>query len=338
LDISNFDYDLPKDSIAQFPLGQRDESKLLVSTQDVEHMHTRDFPNLLRPGDVVVLNEARVMPARLNLRRVTGGSVEVLALEEVDNGKWEALVRPSRKIQVGEELLDQSGKAVLRVDEVTHKGTRYISPIKAEMREIFSIHGEIPLPPYIENNGIDQSRYQTVYAQNENSVAAPTAGLHITEEIIDRCSAAGASVVTVNLSVGIGTFQPIATDSINEHVMHSERYFVEADVWESVQKAKRVIAVGTTVVRTLESVASTGRLEGRTELYIKPGFQFRVVDSLLTNFHLPKSSLLVMIEAFMGKSWKNLYYLALKEGYRFLSFGDAMFIERGDIATINGNI
>tara|TARA_Y100000768_G_scaffold179795_1_gene134659 strand:+ start:4417 stop:5409 length:993 start_codon:yes stop_codon:yes gene_type:complete len=330
LDISNFDYDLPKDSIAQFPLGQRDESKLLVSTQDVEHMHTRDFPNLLRPGDVVVLNEARVMPARLNLRRVTGGSVEVLALEEVDNGKWEALVRPSRKIQVGEELLDQSGKAVLRVDEVTHKGTRYISPIKAEMREIFSIHGEIPLPPYIENNGIDQSRYQTVYAQNENSVAAPTAGLHITEEIIDRCSAAGASVVTVNLSVGIGTFQPIATDSINEHVMHSERYFVEADVWESVQKAKRVIAVGTTVVRTLESVASTGRLEGRTELYIKPGFQFRVVDSLLTNFHLPKSSLLVMIEAFMGKSWKNLYYLALKEGYRFLSFGDAMFIERGE--------
>ncbi len=330
MDISNFDYDLPKDSIAQFPLGQRDESKLLVSTQDVEHMHTRDFPNLLRPGDVVVLNEARVMPARLNLRRVTGGSVEVLALEEVDNGKWEALVRPSRKIQVGEELLDQSGKAVLRVDEVTHKGTRYISPIKAEMREIFSIHGEIPLPPYIENNGIDQSRYQTVYAQNENSVAAPTAGLHITEEIIDRCSAAGASVVTVNLSVGIGTFQPIATDSINEHVMHSERYFVEADVWESVQKAKRVIAVGTTVVRTLESVASTGRLEGRTELYIKPGFQFRVVDSLLTNFHLPKSSLLVMIEAFMGKSWKNLYYLALKEGYRFLSFGDAMFIERGE--------
>ena len=330
MDISNFDYDLPKDSIAQFPLGQRDESKLLVSTQDVEHMHTRDFPNLLRPGDVVVLNETRVMPARLNLRRVTGGSVEVLALEEVDNGKWEALVRPSRKIQVGEELLDQSGKAVLRVEEVTHKGTRYISPIKAEMREIFSIHGEIPLPPYIEHNGIDKSRYQTVYAQNENSVAAPTAGLHITEEIIDRCSAAGASVVTVNLSVGIGTFQPIATDSINDHVMHSERYFVEADVWESVQKAERVIAVGTTVVRTLESVASTGRLEGRTELYIKPGFQFRVVDSLLTNFHLPKSSLLVMIEAFMGKSWKNLYHLALKEGYRFLSFGDAMFIERGE--------
>ena len=196
------------------------------------------------------------------------------------------------------------------------------------MREILSVYGEIPLTPYIENNEIDQKRYQTVYAQNDNSVAAPTAGLHITKEIIDRCSGVGASVVTVNLNVGIGTFQPISTDSIDEHVMHSERYSVEDDVWETIQKAKRVIAVGTTVVRTLESVASSGRLEGRTELYIKPGFQFKVVNSLLTNFHLPKSSLLVMIEAFMGKDWKNLYDLALKEGYRFLSFGDAMFIER----------
>ncbi len=329
MDISNFDYNLPKDSIAQFPLSQRDDSKLLVATQFVEHMHTRDFPNLLRPGDVVVLNETRVMPSRLNLRRHTGGAVEVLALEEIENGRWEALVRPSRKIKVGEELLDKYGKAVLRIEEVTHKGTRYISSIKVGMREIFETYGEIPLPPYIENNEIDQNRYQTVYAQNESSVAAPTAGLHITQEIIDRCSAVGASVVTVNLSVGIGTFQPIATDTIDEHVMHSERYSVEAKVWETIQNAKRVIAVGTTVVRTLESVASTGRLEGRTELYIKPGFQFKVVDALLTNFHLPKSSLLVMVEAFIGKSWKNLYQLALKEEYRFLSFGDAMFIERG---------
>ena len=329
MDISNFDYNLPKDSIAQFPLSQRDDSKLLVATQFVEHMHTRDFPNLLRPGDVVVLNETRVMPSRLNLRRLTGGAVEVLALEEIENGRWEALVRPSRKIKVGEELLDKYGKAVLRIEEVTHEGTRYISSIKVGMREIFETYGEIPLPPYIENNEIDQNRYQTVYAQNESSVAAPTAGLHITQEIIDRCSAVGASVVTVNLSVGIGTFQPIATDTIDEHVMHSERYSVEAKVWETIQNAKRVIAVGTTVVRTLESVASTGRLEGRTELYIKPGFQFKVVDALLTNFHLPKSSLLVMVEAFIGKSWKNLYQLALKEEYRFLSFGDAMFIERG---------
>ena len=329
MDISNFDYNLPKDSIAQFPLSQRDDSKLLVATQFVEHMHTRDFPNLLRPGDVVVLNETRVMPSRLNLRRHTGGAVEVLALEEIENGRWEALVRPSRKIKVGEELLDKYGKAVLRIEEVTHEGTRYISSIKVGMREIFETYGEIPLPPYIENNEIDQNRYQTVYAQNESSVAAPTAGLHITQEIIDRCSAVGASVVTVNLSVGIGTFQPIATDTIDEHVMHSERYSVEAKVWETIQNAKRVIAVGTTVVRTLESVASTGRLEGRTELYIKPGFQFKVVDALLTNFHLPKSSLLVMVEAFIGKSWKSLYHLALKEEYRFLSFGDAMFIERG---------
>ncbi len=329
MDISNFDYNLPKDSIAQFPLSQRDDSKLLVATQFVEHMHTRDFPNLLRPGDVVVLNETRVMPSRLNLRRLTGGAVEVLALEEIENGRWETLVRPSRKIQVGEELLDKYGKAVLRIEEVTHKGTRYISSIKVGMREIFETYGEIPLPPYIENNEIDQNRYQTVYAQNESSVAAPTAGLHITQEIIDRSSAVGASVVTVNLSVGIGTFQPIATDTIDDHVMHSERYSVEAKVWETIQKAKRVIAVGTTVVRTLESVASTGRLEGRTDLYIKPGFQFKVVDALLTNFHLPKSSLLVMVEAFIGKSWKSLYHLALKEEYRFLSFGDAMFIERG---------
>ena len=239
MDISNFDYNLPKDSIAQFPLSQRDDSKLLVATQFVEHMHTRDFPNLLRPGDVVVLNETRVMPSRLNLRRLTGGAVEVLALEEIENGRWEALVRPSRKIQVGEELLDKYGKAVLRIEEVTHKGTRYISSIKVGMREIFETYGEIPLPPYIENNEIDQNRYQTVYAQNESSVAAPTAGLHITQEILDRCSAVGASVVTVNLSVGIGTFQPIATDTIDDHVMHSERYSVEAKVWETIQKAKK---------------------------------------------------------------------------------------------------
>ncbi|MAU39293.1 MAG: tRNA preQ1(34) S-adenosylmethionine ribosyltransferase-isomerase QueA, partial [Actinobacteria bacterium] len=157
MDISNFDYDLPKNSIAQFPLSQRDESKLLIATQVVEHKHTKDFPNLLRTGDVVVLNETRVMSARLSLQRVTGGAVEVLALEEVDNGKWEALVRPSRKIKVGEELIDQSGKKIIRVEEATDKGTRYISPIQAEMREIFNLYGEIPLPPYIENKEIDHN-------------------------------------------------------------------------------------------------------------------------------------------------------------------------------------
>ena len=328
MDISNFDYCLPKDAIAQVPLAQRDASKLLVVSDPVVHTYTRDLPNFLKEGDVVVLNETRVMPSRLNLRRATGGAVEVLVLEENADGRWEALVRPSRKIQDGEELLDPNGKKILSIEDITDRGSRLVRPLAGKMREIFDEHGQIPLPPYIENKGIDSSRYQTIFGKKESSVAAPTAGLHLTDRVIQECSAAGASIVAINLSVGIGTFRPISTNSINNHLMHSESYHVNAHTWEIIQEAKRVVAVGTTVVRTLESVAKSGRLEGKTELYIKPGFEFEVVDALMTNFHLPKSSLLVMVEAFMGKAWKDLYHLALAEGYRFLSFGDAMFIER----------
>jgi|TARA_B100001094_G_scaffold194835_1_gene188777 S-adenosylmethionine:tRNA ribosyltransferase-isomerase len=328
LDISNFDYSLPKDAIAQVPLAQRDASKLLVGSDPPAHMFTRDLPNLIKEGDVVVLNETRVMPSRLNLRRVTGGAVEVLVLEEHTDGRWEALVRPSRKIQAGEELVDATGKKILSVEDTTERDSRLVRPISGKMREIFDQHGEIPLPPYIQDKEIDSSRYQTIFGKSESSVAAPTAGLHLTDKIIQECTTAGASIVTVDLSVGIGTFRPISTSSIDDHLMHSESYHVSADTWEIIQAAKRVVAVGTTVVRTLESVAKSACLEGKTELYIKPGFEFEVVDALMTNFHLPKSSLLVMVEAFIGKGWKGLYHLALAEGYRFLSFGDAMFIER----------
>ncbi len=330
MNIANFDYVLPKGSIAQSPLDERDASKLLVGGDPVAHMLTKDLPKLLRTGDVLVLNETRVMPSRLLLKRVTGASIEVLALEEVDDGRWEALVRPSRKVSNGEVLVDHNGKQIVQIGESTGKGTRIISSISGEMKKIFKDSGEIPLPPYIDNKELDTNRYQTIYAMNENSVAAPTAGLHLTERVIDQCAKNGVSIATLELSVGIGTFRPISTDSIHEHIMHAEGYRIGADTWEKVQNAKRVVAVGTTVVRALESVAHTGELEGKTELYIKPGFNFKVVNALMTNFHLPKSSLLVMIEAFIGERWKDLYQIALQEGYRFLSFGDAMFIERSD--------
>lgn len=323
-----FDYDLPDEAIAQTPASPRDSSRLLVAGDHIEHLATRDFPTLLRAGDVVVLNDTRVLPARMHLTKPTGGQVEVLALEPVADGRWEALVRPSRRVPEGTVLHAADGAPVLQVDEPTGEGTRLVRPLGPAMEQTLAALGSVPLPPYITAPLGDAERYQTVYADNATSVAAPTAGLHLTEAVLARCGDSGAQLVTVELSVGVGTFRPLESDVLDQHAMHSERYRVEPEAWATIRAAERVVAVGTTVVRTLESVAATGDLAGRTDLFITPGFGFQVVDALMTNFHMPRSTLLVMIEAFAGLGWRDWYATALAEGYRFLSFGDAMFVER----------
>lgn len=330
MDVAGFDYELPSEAIAQVPASPRDASRLLVAGDPVEHRRARDLPSLLRPGDLLVLNDTRVLHARLRLRKPTGGEVEVLALEPMGECSWEALVRPSRRVPDGTVLVDQTGTPVLKVGKATGSGTRRVTPVGTTMSALMASAGVVPLPPYITAPLDDPERYQTVFAQHPSSVAAPTAGLHLTPDVLARCRAAGAEVATIDLSVGIGTFKPIEAADVDEHEMHAERFRVESSVWEACRRADRVVAVGTTVVRTLESVAADARLEGRTNLFIRPGHRWSVVDALMTNFHLPRSSLLVMVESFMGPRWRDVYRLALEEGYRFLSFGDAMFVERSD--------
>lgn len=328
-----FEYDLPDSAIAQHPAEPRDASRLLVDGDPVTHGYTRDLWRLVGPGDVLVVNNTKVLPARLHLVKPTGGAVEILVLEPTTDGWWEALVRPSRRVPVGIELVDHEGRAVMHVGEPTGEGTRLVRPTVLAMEQILDTLGMVPLPPYITAPLDEPGRYQTVYAERASSVAAPTAGLHFTPEVLDRCQAAGAALHSVELSVGVGTFRPLESEQLDDHAMHSERYRVPVETWEACQDAGRVVAVGTTVARTLESVAASGELEGRTDLFIRPPYAFGMVDALLTNFHMPRSTLLVMIEAFIGPRWRDLYQTALAEGYRFLSFGDAMFLERRGVGS-----
>lgn len=332
METASFDYHLRADAIAQRPAEPRDSSRLLVAGPPVGHRLTRDFPDLVGPGDVVVLNDTKVLAARVHLHKSTGGAVEVLVLEPVECGDgrdwWEAMVRPSRRVEPGTELVDHVGLPVLEVGPPTGQGTRLVRAVGVGMTTLLEHLGVVPLPPYIGAELDDPERYQTVYARHASSVAAPTAGLHLTDSVLDRCREAGATIETVELAVGMGTFRPVESERVEDHVMHGERYAVDAHAWDAIRRARRVVAVGTTVVRTLETVAVTGNLEGRTDLFIQPGFEFGVVDALLTNFHMPRSTLLVMLDAFMGPRWRELYDLALAGGYRFLSFGDAMFVER----------
>ena len=320
-----FQYTLPDEAVAQTPVEPRDSARLLDATAAdgaVVHRHVRDLPLLLRPGDALVLNETRVLPARLRLTKASGGSVEVLLLEEREPGRWEALVRPGRRVPEG-TTLELDGRAVIAVGARLGDGRRLVELLDLALP---ARAGSVPLPPYITTPLADSDRYQTVYAARPGSAAAPTAGLHLTEEVLDRCREAGAEVVKVDLSVGLDTFRPVTAERPEDHVMHSERYSVPEETWSVCRRAERVVAVGTTTVRALESVAATGRLEGRTDLFITPGFRFSVVDVLMTNFHLPRSSLLLMLAAFCGPRWKDLYEAALRDGYRFLSFGDAMVV------------
>lgn len=321
-----FDYELPSTAIAQTPIEPRDAARLLVAPKGAASSHRRvaELPDLLRSGDLLVVNDTKVFAARLNLRKPTGGAVEVLLLEQsAVPGRWEALVRPGKRVAPG-TTLELDGRPLVTVGEVLDGGRRSVE-VAAEAVEAA---GEIPLPPYIDEPLGDPDRYQTVFARRDGSVAAPTAGLHLTDEVLTALGDRGIGVARIELRVGLGTFRPITVDRIADHQMHGEAYAVEPDTWAAIEGAERVVAVGTTVVRTLESVAASGRLADRTELFIRRGFDWQVVDVLLTNFHVPRSSLLVLVDAFVGDRWRDIYTEALDDGYRFLSFGDAMLLER----------
>ena len=305
------DYDLPPELIAQHPASRRDASRLLVYDRAggaVRHRTFADLPDEL-DRELVVVNDTKVVPARLRLRRETGGEAEVLLLEPVGDGVWEALARPSRRLRAGERL------GAVELIEPLGEG-RWRIRLDGEP------DGEPPLPPYIHEPLAEPERYQTVYAADAGSAAAPTAGLHFTPELLARLD-----VERVTLHVGLDTFRPLTVDELEAHALHGERYHVSAESWARIAAADRVLAVGTTTVRVLETIARDGRLEGRTSLYVLPGFTFRRVDALLTNFHLPRSTLLALVMAFAGvDAVRDLYRLAVEQKYRFYSFGDAMLI------------
>jgi len=324
LRVDDFDYYLPKSAIAQNPITPRDHAKLMVihrDTQTIEHRIFYNITDYLTPDDLLVVNETKVIRARLIGHKTTGAKVEVFLLKKLSDKTWQTLVRPGGKIKEGTEIIfnGATGKCVKHLND----GTRYFE-FDVEDDKLESI-GEIPLPPYITQTTADPSEYQTVYARDPASVAAPTAGLHFTEELLEKISAMGVKILKVTLDVGLDTFRPIETDEIETHKMHTEFYRIPPEVANEIEHKKgRVFAVGTTVVRTLESWAKTGNLYGNTSLYIYPPYKFKVVDALITNFHIPKSSLIVLVSAFAGRDLvMKSYKLALENGYRFLSFGDA---------------
>jgi S-adenosylmethionine:tRNA ribosyltransferase-isomerase len=338
--MDDYDYGLPEEAIAQRPIEPRSAARLLVGPEvagdgGVVHATMSDLPGLLGPGDLVVVNDTRVLPARLLLTKVTGGGAEVLLLEPIDGDaeRWEALVRPGRRLPERTLLCEEvDGPPVLEMGPAlggADDGRRQVLLLDPTVVERA---GVMPLPPYIRRPLEDPERYQTVFSTpgpiGSRSAAAPTAGLHFTPELLTRCRAAGARVARVDLAIGLDTFRPVTASTPDGHVIHTERYSVPAETMEACAAADRVIAVGTTVVRALESAAGSGSLSGRTGLYIHGPFPFRVVDLLVTNFHLPRSSLLLLVESFCGPVWRSLYATALDEGYRFLSFGDAMLVAR----------
>ncbi len=312
MDSSALDYDLPADLIAQKPAEPRDSSRLLVfdrASGEVRHRRFRELPDELTRGELVVVNDSRVIPARLRLRRPGGGAAEVLLLEPAGDGLWEALARPSAKLRAGMRL------GPVELVEPLGAG-RWLVRLDGEP------DGETPLPPYITEPLEDPERYQTVYARDPGSAAAPTAGLHFTPGVLARLD-----VERVTLHVGLDTFRPLTEPTVEEHPLHGERYAVEPGAWERIRSADRVAAAGTTAVRVVESLARGEPIEGRTELFVTPGFEFRRVDVLLTNFHLPRTTLLALVMAFAGvDETRELYRLAIAERYRFYSFGDAMLV------------
>ena len=333
--LSEFDYDLPEELIAQQPLAERDASRMLVLHRAEERWEDRMFrelPQYLGRGDCLVFNDSRVLPSRLYGHRVGHtGHIEVLLLHPLsgDALTWRALVRPGRKMRTGDGLDFAPflrGKIVER-GELGERTIEFESDV--DIYEALERIGHIPLPPYIKrpDTAGDRERYQTIFARERGSVAAPTAGLHFTNEILARCAEAGAEQARVTLHVGLGTFQPLHHDELEQNALHSERYSITPGAWEMIGRARRVVAVGTTSVRTVESAAARGELSGDTELFIRPGFEFRRVGAILTNFHLPRTSLLVLAGAFAGKDFVLAAYRhAVAERYRFFSYGDCMLI------------
>ncbi len=337
--IDDFDYVLPPERIAQTPLTERTASKLLVDRGSLrpEHRVVDQLDELLAPGDLVVMNNTKVLAARLLGTRPTGGKTEVLLLESngpaavalsTERSQWVGLVRPSKKVPPGTELeIAGEDDLVITVGDDLGEGRRELTVESTNLEAALVRAGQMPLPPYITETLDDPNRYQTVYAEPPGSAAAPTAGLHLTNELLARLESIGVQTATVELVVGLDTFRPVMVDDLSDHHMHSEKFQVSSDTAAKLDAAQRVVAIGTTTVRALESWARFGNV-GSTNLFIRDPFDFRIVDKLFTNFHMPKSTLLVMIDAFIGARWRDLYAEALESNYRFLSFGDAMLLDR----------
>ncbi|MBE6098691.1 MAG: tRNA preQ1(34) S-adenosylmethionine ribosyltransferase-isomerase QueA [Anaerovibrio sp.] len=339
--LTDFDYDLPEELIAQTPVEPRNSSRLMVLDpveKSIEHRHFYDLKEYLEPGDTLIFNDTRVMPARLlGWREGTGGKVEVFLLRRIDGDTWETLVKPGRKAREG-QVVRFSDELTCTVQETTDFGGRIVKfSYEGIFEEILDRLGETPLPPYIHEKLADRERYQTVYSREQGSAAAPTAGLHFTKEQMAELKEMGVNLGFVTLHVGLGTFRPVSVETVEEHVMHKEYYSISqetADLIKATKAAgKRVIAVGTTSIRTLESAATAvGEIAGRTDwtnIFIYPGYEFKIVDGIVTNFHLPKSTLIMLISAFAGREFVlKAYEQAVKERYRFFSFGDAMMIKR----------
>lgn len=340
MDIEAFDYHLPESLIAQTPLKNRDESRLLIlgrQSGDIEHQHFKDVINYLESGDTLVLNDTRVMPARLfGLKEETGAKVEMLMLTQIEGNDWEVLLKPAKRIKVGNRLTFGEGKIVAECIKELDQGGRimrlhYDGILQERLDEL----GEMPLPPYIKERLDDQDRYQTVYAKASGSAAAPTAGLHFTDELLANIRDKGVNIAFITLHVGLGTFRPVSVDNIDDHEMHSEYYQMDSETADLLNETKergdRIISVGTTSTRTLETIMQSNdkfvSQSGWTDIFIFPGFTFKAIDGLITNFHLPKSTLVMLVSAFSSRdNILNAYNQAVSLEYRFFSFGDAMLI------------
>ena len=338
--VTEFDYELPEELIAQTPIKKRDESRLMVlnrKEQTIEHKIFKDIIDYLKPGDVLVRNNTKVIPARLYGKKETGANVEFLLLNNIEGDIWESIVRPGNKLHVGTKVIFGDGILEATILEVMPGGTRKVQfKYEGIFNEILDQIGLMPLPPYIHEELKEKDRYQTVYAKYEGSAAAPTAGLHFTPELLEKIKEKGIEIAKVTLHVGIGTFRPVKEKEVEKHQMHSEHYYIKQEDADKINKAKKeghkVIAVGTTSCRVLETIADEKGIvkptEGDTQIFIYPGYKFKCLDGLITNFHLPESTLIMLVSALAGREYiMKAYNEAVKEKYRFFSFGDAMFIQ-----------
>ena len=338
--VSDFNYNLPEELIAQVPIQKRDESRLMVlnrENQTIEHKTFKDIVDYLQPGDCLVRNNTKVIPARIYGKKETGANVEFLLLNNIEGDIWECIVRPGNKLHIGTKVI--FGEGLLKADilDTMEGGTRKVKfSYNGIFNEILDQIGLMPLPPYIHEELKDKDRYQTVYAKYRGSAAAPTAGLHFTEELLSKIEQKGIQIANVTLHVGIGTFRPVKEETVEKHHMHSEHYYIKKEDVDKINTAKengkRVIAVGTTSCRVLETIADENghvkEAEGDTQIFIYPGYKFKILDGLITNFHLPQSTLLMLVSALAGRDYiMEAYKEAVKEKYRFFSFGDAMFIQ-----------
>lgn len=341
MNIEDFDFELPEDLIAQTPLKNRSASRLMVldkATRELDHKHFTDIKDYLKSGDCLVLNDTKVLPARLyGVKEDTGGKVEVLLLKQNEGDTWEVLAKPAKRIKVGTKLLFGDGQLKATCKEILEHGGRILDfEYNGIFYEVLEELGEMPLPPYIKEQLPEKDRYQTVYAKEEGSAAAPTAGLHFTEELLEEIKSMGVTIAFITLHVGLGTFRPVSVENIDDHQMHSEFYMMSKETANTLTEIRdnggRIISVGTTSTRTLETITRDNNGEfvessGWTDIFIYPGFEFRAIDGLITNFHLPKSTLIMLVSAFSDREFiQKAYNEAVKEKYRFFSFGDAMFI------------